>query len=70
MGDRLLTPPEVADYLGVPLRTLYNWRTTHDGPRAVRVGKHLRYSPAEVAAWVTAQTETAPRSGVTATRSR
>lgn len=64
MGDRLLTPQEVADQLGVPLRTLYNWRTSHVGPRAVRVGKHLRYRPAEVERWVDEQTETAPRAGI------
>ncbi len=64
MGDRLLTPQEVADQLGVPLRTLYNWRTSHVGPRAVRVGKHLRYRPAEVERWVDEQTETAPRARI------
>ncbi|MBA2640483.1 MAG: helix-turn-helix domain-containing protein, partial [Nocardioidaceae bacterium] len=33
MTDRLLTLPEVADYLGVPLQTVYAWRSRGDGPR-------------------------------------
>ncbi len=56
MGDKLLTPQEVADHLGVPLRTIYNWRTAQVGPRAIRVGKHLRYRPAEVERWLDSQT--------------
>lgn len=27
MTERLLTTQEVADYLGVPVATLYRWRT-------------------------------------------
>ena len=30
--DRLLTPHEVAVFLGVPLRTMYRWRSRGDGP--------------------------------------
>lgn len=44
-------PKDVAEYLGVPVQTLYQWRTKNYGPPARRAGKHLRYSPAEVIAW-------------------
>ena len=43
---------EVADYLGVPLATLYAWRSRGTAPRAIRVGKHLRFRPEDVEAWL------------------
>jgi excisionase family DNA binding protein len=50
--NRLLTTIEVAEILGVPVRTLYSWRYKDEGPRARKVGKHLRYSEADVMAWL------------------
>ncbi|MBB5085327.1 helix-turn-helix domain-containing protein [Nonomuraea endophytica] len=49
--QRLWTPEEVSEFLGIPLGTLYQWRTRRVGPRGRRVGKHLRYAPADVRAW-------------------
>jgi predicted DNA-binding transcriptional regulator AlpA len=49
--DRLWTPDEVARFLGVPVATLYRWRYLGTGPKPGRVGRHLRYDPAEVIAW-------------------
>lgn len=49
--DRLWTPEEVAHFLGVPVHTLYRWRYLGTGPKAGRVGRHLRYLPADVIAW-------------------
>ena len=43
---------DVADYLGVPINTLYKWRLERSGPPSLRVGKHLRYVPEDVIAWV------------------
>ena len=37
--------------LGVPAKTLYQWRYTGYGPAAKRVGKYLRYKPDDVIAW-------------------
>jgi excisionase family DNA binding protein len=51
---RYLTPVDLADLLGVPLETVYQWRRKHTGPRGFRVGRHLRYDPEEVRAWVSA----------------
>jgi predicted DNA-binding transcriptional regulator AlpA len=48
---RLWGPKDVAEYLGIPVQTLYQWRTRNYGPPARRAGKHLRYSPDDVVAW-------------------
>jgi excisionase family DNA binding protein len=46
---------DVARYLGIPVKTLYNWRTENYGPKGVRVGKHVRYDPQDVVDWFDAQ---------------
>ncbi|MFF1743533.1 helix-turn-helix domain-containing protein [Streptomyces mirabilis] len=38
----LAKPQEIADYLGVPLGTVYQWSSRGGGPRMSRVGRHLR----------------------------
>jgi excisionase family DNA binding protein len=48
---RLWGVQDVAEYLGVPIKTLYEWRRHGRGPRSRRVGKHLRYDPEHVRAW-------------------
>ena len=50
--DGLLTPREVSEYLGVPVNTLYSWRHAQKGPKAIRVGRHLRWRRATVEAWL------------------
>lgn len=50
-GDRLWSVDDVARYLGVPVETLYQWRKRKYGPPGGRVGRHLRYDPADVRAW-------------------
>lgn len=54
---RLWTPEEVAEFLGIPLRTLYAWRARSKGPRAHRVGRYLRYAGHDVQAWLADQTD-------------
>ena len=54
--DRLWTPEDVSAYLGgVPVTTLYQWRYKGIGPKSRRVGRHLRYKPEDVRAWVEKQ---------------
>jgi excisionase family DNA binding protein len=53
--QRRWTVEDVAEYLGVPIKTLYKWRCQNYGPTGVRVGKHLRYDPEDVVAWFNAQ---------------
>ena len=48
----LWTVRDVAEYLQVPVQTLYFWRSTGYGPKARRIGKYLRYRPDEVVAWL------------------
>lgn len=50
--NALLSPTELADYLKVPLKTVYNWRSAGDGPRGVRIGKHVRFRQADIDAWL------------------
>lgn len=50
--DRLLTAQELANYLEVPLATIYAWRHRREGPPGFRVGKHLRFRWAEVEGWI------------------
>lgn len=54
-GDRLWSVHDTSAFLGVPVGTLYQWRTRHQGPPGYRVGRHLRYDPAEVRQWLTRQ---------------
>lgn len=53
--ERRWSPEDVANYLGVPIETIYAWRKKGYGPQAARVGKHLRYDPDTVRAWFAAQ---------------
>jgi predicted DNA-binding transcriptional regulator AlpA len=50
--DRLWSTGDVSRFLGIPVNTLYQWRHHGVGPRAYRVGRHLRYDPAEVRRWL------------------
>jgi excisionase family DNA binding protein len=49
--EKLLSPREVAELLGVPVRTLYDWRSD-ERPPAARIGKHLRFRPSDVEQWL------------------
>jgi excisionase family DNA binding protein len=50
--DRLLTVQELADYLGVPVATIYAWRYRHHGPPGFRVGRHVRFRWRDVERWI------------------
>ena len=50
--ERLWSARDVAEFLGVPIGTLYQWRHLGTGPKAYRVGRHLRYDPGEVRRWL------------------
>lgn len=51
----LASPADVAAYLGVPVKTLYQWKYRGTGPTALKVGRHLRYRWREVDAWLDQQ---------------
>ena len=48
----LLTLAEVAAELRVPVETLRKWRAQGTGPRAAKIGRHLRYRRVEVDRWL------------------
>jgi hypothetical protein len=51
-GRPLLTCADLAALLSVPVATVRQWRYTGSGPKAFKVGRHLRYDPAEVTRWL------------------
>ncbi|GLZ00574.1 helix-turn-helix domain-containing protein [Actinoplanes sp. NBRC 103695] len=50
---------QTAEYLRVPVQTLYTWRKRQYGPPASRVGRHLRYDPDDVRDWFRTQRQAA-----------
>lgn len=51
-SDRLLTTRQLAEYLAVPVATLYTWRHEGAGPPGFRVGKHVRYRSSDIEQWI------------------
>jgi excisionase family DNA binding protein len=46
-----LTVEQVAERLQVPVKTVRYWRHLGTGPRAVRVGRFIRYHIDDLAKW-------------------
>ncbi len=53
----LLTISEAAAYLKIPVETLRKWRAQGRGPKAIKLGRHLRYRQDDVDQWIDAQEE-------------
>ncbi|HEY9412635.1 MAG TPA: helix-turn-helix domain-containing protein [Jiangellaceae bacterium] len=43
---------DVAAYLGIPTKTIYEWRCKDYGPKGFRVGRYVRYRREDVEAWL------------------
>ena len=52
-----LTPKEICAQLQIPEQTFYQWRAKHVGPRAYRIGRHLRINRSDFAAWLALHAE-------------
>ncbi|MGW2643667.1 helix-turn-helix domain-containing protein [Streptomyces sp. NPDC001393] len=52
LPDRYLTIDDIAEIFEVPKETVYQWRRKRIGPPGFRIGKHVRYDPADVHAYV------------------
>lgn len=52
MTEKLITAQQLADELGVSLRTIYWWNQTGTAPKRIRVGVHVRYRRRDVDAWL------------------
>jgi Helix-turn-helix domain len=50
----LWSAADTAYFLGVPVKTLYQWKWLGQGPPVRKVGRHLRYDPDEVRRWFAA----------------
>ncbi|WP_310717840.1 helix-turn-helix transcriptional regulator [Streptomyces lydicus] len=60
LPSRYLTPEDLVEMFELPsIETVYQWRRKRTGPRGFRVGRHLRFDPADVRAWVDSQREMA-----------
>lgn len=46
---------QLAEEIGVPIRTIYTWRTTGKGPRGATFGRHVRFRRSDVNAWIEEQ---------------
>lgn len=51
----LIDVGELATYLGIPVSTIYDWRTRCLGPPAYRFGKHLKFAVSDVRVWIEQQ---------------
>jgi excisionase family DNA binding protein len=52
----LLSPKQASEVLGIPTGTLADWRSQRRGPPFYKIEGHLiRYSQAELDAWVAGQ---------------
>jgi excisionase family DNA binding protein len=60
MSTKLMSADELAELLGVPRRTLGQWRYTGDGPAYVKVGRHVRYRREDVDQWIESRTQRSP----------
>jgi excisionase family DNA binding protein len=49
----LLSPAQLAEFLGVPISTVYKWNSEHSGPSPLVVGRHRRYRIEDVNEWLT-----------------
>ena len=64
MAESLMTVEELADYLSVPVKTVYRWRLTGAGPRGAKVGRYIRFRRADVDSWLDRQLQEERATGV------
>ena len=56
----LLDAQQLADYLRVPLATVYQWNSRGGGPASIRIGRHVRYRRSDIEAWLEERTTRRP----------
>lgn len=57
----LLTARQAAEYLGIRVQTLYDWRYKGTGPRSIKAGGSIRYSALDLLEWIERSTEDGAR---------
>jgi excisionase family DNA binding protein len=50
--DEWVTPEELAAQVKVSVETVYWWNRTNKAPKRHKFGKHVRYTRADVDAWL------------------
>ena len=50
-----LSPAGLADYLEIPIATVYAWRHGGTGPPGSKIGRHVRYRVSDVDRWIEEQ---------------
>lgn len=53
--EQILSSSELAEYLGIPVATIYSWRSRGGGPPGAKVGRHTKYRRSRVDAWLEAR---------------
>lgn len=52
MTDQLLDEQDVAELLKMSVHTLRHWRSANRGPKYLKLGKAVRYRPADITDWI------------------
>lgn len=62
MTERMqhLTPGDLAIREQVPIKTVYMWNYKGSGPKALSIGRHVRYRLADVLAWEASRVKERP----------
>lgn len=50
--ERLCSTEQLAEYLNLPLATIYRMNYAGSGPRPIKVGRHLRYRESDIERWL------------------
>ena len=50
---------ELSHILGIPVASIHRWRTIGYGPQGFKVGRFVKWDPAEVEQWVAEQKDLA-----------
>jgi predicted DNA-binding transcriptional regulator AlpA len=51
VSEKHLTIQDLAEREGVPVATVYVWNRDRKGPRYMKIGRHVRYTLADVLTW-------------------
>ena len=52
-----ISPEQLAAEMDIPVKTIYQWRYRGTGPRAHRIGRHVRYRRRDIEAWLATQVD-------------
>lgn len=50
--EPLIGVEELAEYLCVPVQTIYDWRLSGRAPPAFKLGQHLWFAASDIAEWL------------------